>query len=214
MTHHEQCTCDTCKERTELEQMNPDKVIGLQYAYWDFEKFQLLVSAEELPYIQEDAKDKPLVQLNNESNNYFIVYGVFKSQTNFNENFFDLYLSKQGTYFYFDSDKEQSFEVKVIDFTVLSKQKDEAKVCLLLKVNDDLSFPKSQGELSITLSRTMTELGDTMRNLVFSRIEQGIFRLDCGKKIDEKKIGRWKKQISSKKCFDISYKRFLIIEKE
>lgn len=101
MNHRpEQCTCDTCKKRTELEQMNPDKVIGLQYAYWDFEKFRLLVSAEELPYIQEDAKDKPLVQLNNESNNYFIAYGVFKSQTNFNENFFDLYLSKQGTYFY------------------------------------------------------------------------------------------------------------------
>lgn len=81
-------------------------------------------------------------------------------------------------------------------------------------MNDDLSFPESQGELSITLSRTMTELGDTMRNLVFSRIEHGIFRLDCGKKIDEKKIGRWKKQISSKKCFDIPYKRFLIFNDE
>lgn len=213
MDHQEiECTCETCKERIRLEEAHPEKEIGLQYAIWDLKKFRLLVSAEELPYLQEELKDKPLQRLNEENAQYILAYGVFKSQTEFHQDFFDLQVSKMGTYFYFNSPKEQCFEVKIVDYTILSKQKDEAKVCLLIKTNDPLPFPQSQEELSVTLSMTMSELGNSIKNLVFSRIEYGIFRLDHGKIIDQNKIGHWKKQISSKKCFEIPYKRFLLID--
>ncbi|WP_347450504.1 MULTISPECIES: hypothetical protein [Lactococcus] len=57
----------------------PDKEIGLQYAVWDLKKFRLIVSAEELPYLQEELKDKPLERLNEENVQYILAYGVFKS---------------------------------------------------------------------------------------------------------------------------------------
>ncbi|QLF91662.1 hypothetical protein [Lactococcus lactis] len=209
-----ECSCETCRQREKLEIEFPEKEIGLQYAVWDLEKFRLIVSAEELPYLQEELKDKSLERLNEENVQYILANGVFKSQTEFHEDFFDLKLSKMGTYFYFDSEKEQCFEVKIIDYSLLAEQEDEAKVCLLLKANDFLPFPKNQGELSVTLSMTMSELGNTIKDLVFSRIEFGFFRLDSGKIIDKEKIGRWKKQISSKKCFEVPFKRFLVIEPE
>ncbi|MGV8957112.1 hypothetical protein [Lactococcus lactis] len=208
----EKCTCETCRQREKLELEFPEKEIGLQYAVWDLEKFRLIVSAEEVPYIQEELKDQPLQCLHEENVKYILAYGVFKSQTKVHEDFLDLHLSKMGTYFYFDSEKEQSFEVKIVDYSILAKQKDEAKVCLLLKVNDFLPFPRSQEELSVTLSLMIPEFGNTLKDLVFSRLEYGFFRLDSGKIIDKEKIGHWKKQISSKKCFEISYKRFLLIE--
>lgn len=211
----ENCNCETCRQREKLELEFPEKEIGLQYAYWRIrEDVNLVVSAEELPYVQEEIKDKPLKRLNEENDKYILAYGVFKSQTEFHEDFFDLKLSKMETYFYFDREKEQSFEVKIIDYSLLAKQEDEAKVCLLLKTNELLPFPKSQEELSVTISMTMSELGDTIKDLVFSRIEFGFFRLDSGKIIDKEKIGRWKKQISSKKCFEVPFKRFLIVEPE
>lgn len=210
-----ECSCETCRQREKLELEFPDKEIGLQYAYWKLrEDINLVVSAEELPYIQEELKDKPLQILNEEKVQYFLAYGVFKSQTEFYQDFFDLKLSKMGTYFYFNSEQEQCLEVKIIDYTVLAKQENGAKVCLLLKANDFLPFPKNQEELSVTLSMTIAELGNTIKDLVFSRIEFGFFRLDSGKIIDKEKIGRWKKQISSKKCFEVPFKRFLVIEPE
>lgn len=195
-----------------LEAAYPEKELGLQYAIWDLEKFRLLISVEELPYLQEESKDKPLQRLSKENEKYILAYGVFRSQKEFHQDFFDLHISKSGTYFYFNSEEEQCIEVKIIDYFILSKQKDEAKVCLLLKANDRLPFPRNQEELSVTLSRTMSELGDNISNLVLSRIEYGIFRLDHGKIIDQNKLGHWKKQISSKKCFEIPYKRFLLID--
>ncbi|MEY8514887.1 hypothetical protein [Lactococcus taiwanensis] len=209
----EKCSCDTCKQRQLLEERYPNKEIGLQYATWDLEKFRLIVSAEELPYLYEELKDHPLQHLNDENVNYILAYGVFKSQTNFHQDFFDLHLSTKGTYFYFNSEKEQCFEVKIIDYSILAKQKDEAKVCLLLKTNHLLPFPKNQEELSITLSMMMPELGENIKDLVFSRIEYGFFRLDSGKLIAKEKIGHWKKQISSKQCFKVPFKRFLIIDR-
>lgn len=84
----------------------------------------------------------------------------------------------------------QREKLEIIDYSVLAKQENEAKVCLLLKANDFLPFPKNQEELSVTISMTMAELGNTIKNLVFSRIEFGFFRLDSGKIIDKEKIGR------------------------
>lgn len=61
----------------------------------------------------------------------------------------------------------QREKLEIIDYSVLAKQENEAKVCLLLKANDFLPFPKNQEELSVTISMTMAELGNTIKNLVF-----------------------------------------------
>ena len=120
-----ECSCETCRQREKLELEFPDKEIGLQYAVWDLEKFRLIVSAEELPYLQEELKDKPLERLNEENVQYILAYGVFKSQTEFHEDFFDLKLSKMGTYFYFDREKEHEKQIESHQFKEEPEQSSE-----------------------------------------------------------------------------------------
>lgn len=214
--HEEQCVCETCRNRKRIEQLNSGKEIGMQYALWAFaEGHTLLVSAEEIEFLEEE--DNQVVLETNgkdEMSIYTIAYGVFRSQTNWHDNFYDLTLAKGASYFYLDREFNQLREAAITDFIVISRDKNFAKVCLLLKTNKRLQFPKNSDELSITLTKLMPELGNQLSNLIFSRIEYGTFRLDQGMVIENENRAAWRKFVDESYFFEIEYDRLLIFSKE
>lgn len=208
------CSCETCRKRNELEKKSPGKVFGLQYAYLKLnEDVSLLVSAEECAYLDE-TEDMPILKPISDKNNciYTIAYGIFKSQTDWHSDLYDLALAKNSSYYFYDLENNQLREVKIKDYIIVSKNKDQAKVILLLKSDVTVKFPADNTELAITLSKTMPELGNTLRELMYSRIEYGVFRLDKGNTIQEEYLDNWKKYIYSTFMFGLDYDRFLLVD--
>lgn len=213
--HKDKCECESCRDRERLQNQNPDKEIGVQYALWAFsEGHTILISAEEINYLDEDGDQAFLKVNNDESSIYTIAYGVFKSQTNWHDNFYDLTLSKGATYFYLDTQLSELREAVIEDFVVISKNENQAKVCLMLKTIKELHFPKNNSELSITLTKLMPELGNQLKNLIFSRIEYGTFRLDQGRIIENDHNSNWQKFIDESLLFKLEYNRLLVLPKE
>lgn len=208
------CKCKICQKREALKKNNPEKEIGMQYAFMKLsDEVSLLISSDELEYIYKESP-APTLALNRDTfeKKYTIAYGVFFSQKNWHEDFYDLGLSKGSEYFYLDSVNNKLKSVRIEDFLLVSKNESRAKVILLLSSEDCLIFPKSNSELAITLTKVMTELGTELTDLIFSRVEYGIFRLDKGFKISNTKIVEWKNKIDHSLLFDIDYDRFLLID--
>lgn len=208
------CSCETCRKRNELEKKSPGKAFGLQYAYLKLnEDVSLLVSAEECAYLDE-TEDMPILKPISDKNIciYTIAYGIFKSQTDWHSDLYDLALAKNSSYYFYDLENNQLREVKIKDYIIVSKNKDQAKVILLLESEVTIKFPADNTELAITLSKTMPELGNTLRELMYSRIEYGVFRLDKGNTIQEEYLDNWKKYIYSTFMFGLDYDRFLLVD--
>nr|WP_176455292.1 hypothetical protein [Carnobacterium maltaromaticum]CRI06691.1 protein of unknown function [Carnobacterium maltaromaticum] len=208
------CSCETCKKRNELEKSSPGKAFGLQYAYLKLnEDVSLLVSAEECAYLDE-TEDMPILKPISDKNVciYTIAYGIFKSQTDWHSDLYDLALAKNSSYYFYDLENNQLREVKIKDYIIVSKNKDQAKVILLLKSDVTVKFPADNTELAITLSKLMPELGNSLRDLMYSRIEYGVFRLDKGNTIQEEYLDNWKKFIYSTFMFGLDYDRFLLVD--
>ncbi|MCJ0601982.1 hypothetical protein MMJ02_09070, partial [Enterococcus cecorum] len=80
------CQCPTCKRRALIQQQNPDKEIGIQYAYYQLdERVGFYVSADEIEALEEannlDFNQPKLVEQNIVNPVYTIAYGVFQSNT-------------------------------------------------------------------------------------------------------------------------------------
>lgn len=208
------CKCKTCQKREALKKNNPEKEIGMQYAFMKLsDELSLLISSDELEYIYKESPAPTLaINRDNFDKKYTISYGVFFSQKDWHEDFYDLGLSKGSEYFYLDSTNNQLKSVMIEDFLLVSKNEDRAKVILLLSSEDHLNFPKNNSELAITLTKVITELGTELTDLIFSRVEHGIFRLDKGIKISNTETLHWKNEIDHSLLFDIEYDRLLLID--
>lgn len=104
--------------------------------------------------------------------------------------------------------------VKVVDYVIYQQENEEVKVAVLIESDKELSFPESDAELATTLTKYMSDLGTKLTDLIFSRIEQGIFRLDQGYLIEENQKEKWQGLIDRTILSDIAYKRFLLIDRD
>jgi hypothetical protein len=213
MTEQNTCECPTCKQRVLLEEKYPEKEIGIQYAAMKLqEDLFLLMSAEELEYLGEGAREPCLKLSTQKSKRYTLAYGIFRTQKNWNSDFENLKLSKGAEYFSFDYKTKEMQLVKVVDYVISQQENEEVKVAVLLESDKELSFPESDSDLATTLTKYMSDLGTKLTDLIFSRIEQGIFRLDQGYLIEENKKEKWQGLIDRTILSDITYKRFLLID--
>lgn len=213
MTEQNTCECPTCKQRVLLEEKYPEKEIGIQYAAMKLqEDLFLLMSAEELEYLGEGAQEPCLKLSTQKSKRYTLAYGIFRTQKNWNSDFEDLKLSKGAEYFSFDYKTKEMQLVKVVDYVVSQQENEEVKVAVLLESDKEFSFPASDSELATTLTKYMPGLGTKLTDLIFSRIEYGIFRLDKGQVISEKQKESWKQFVNLGILSNIEYKRFLLID--
>lgn len=207
------CVCGTCKQRALLGEKYPEKEIGIQYAAMKLqEDFFLLMSAEELEYFGEGAREPCLKPSTQKSKRYTLAYGIFRTQKNWNSDFEDLKSSKGTEYFSFDYKTKEMQLVRVVDYVISQQENEEVKVAVLLESDKELSFPASDAELATTLTKYMSDLGTKLTDLIFSRIEQGIFRLDQGYLIEENQKEKWQGLIDRTILSDITYKRFLLID--
>lgn len=211
-----ECHCEYCRQLEQKQKENPNVEYGMQYARWKLqENCYLLVSAEEIEYLNKEIEDdKPILFQPTKGTNIILAYGIFTSQTNWYEDFYDLELTQNSRYFYLDSNKNRVVETKIIDYKLYGKKNNEAKVAVLLESNELPGFPRDTTELAITLSKFMPELGDRLRDWIFSRVQYGLFRLDKGKVIPKKSISTWKENIDEQELFTIDYRRLLLIEEE
>lgn len=102
--------------------------------------------------------------------------------------------------------------VRVVDYVISQQENEEVKVAVLLESDKELSFPESDAELATTLTKYMHSLGTKLTDLIFSRIEYGIFWLDKGQVISEKQMKNWKRLVDIEILSNIEYKRFLLID--
>ncbi|WP_242690853.1 hypothetical protein [Enterococcus hirae] len=204
------CSCEICRQKKHLEKIFPDKIIGMQYAYWKLmEGVNLLVSAEELEFLGGDNRRIRLI--NEQSEKILtIAYGIFDSQCGWYDCLYELEMNKGTTYYYFDLKRMVLNSVCFKDYFVLEQEGNQAKVAVLISSSEHLPFPKNQSELSLTFTKLITGLGNHLDELIFSRIEYGVFRLDCGEIIRTEH--GWKKQIKREKQFSIYYRRFLFVD--
>lgn len=173
----------------------------------------LLMSAEELEYLDEGAREPCLKLSTQKSKRYTLAYGIFRTQKNWNSDFEDLKLSKGAEYFSFDYKTKEMQLVKVVDYVISPQENEEVKVAVLLESDKELSFPESDSELAITLTKYMPDLGTKLTDLICSRIEYGIFRLDKGQVISEKQMQNWKQLVNIGILSSIEFKRFLLIDR-
>lgn len=215
MPEQNTCECSTCKQKVLLERKYPQKEIGIQYAAMKLqEELFLLMSAEELEYFYEGVQGPYLKPSTQKSKRYTLAYGVFRTQKNWNSDFEDLKSSKGTEYFSFDYKTKEMQLVKVVDYVISQQENEEVKVAVLIESDKELSFPESDAELATTLTKYMSDLGTKLTDLIFSRIEQGIFRLDQGYLIEENQKEKWQGLIDRTILSDIAYKRFLLIDRD
>ena len=213
MTEQNICECPTCTQRVLLQEKYPEKEIGIQYAAMKLqEDIFLLMSAEELEYFDEVSQEPCLKISTQKSKRYTLAYGVFRTQKNWNSDFEDLKSSKGIEYFSFDYKTKEMQLIKVVDYVVSQQENEEVKVAVLLESDKELLFPESDSELATTLTKYMSSLGTKLTDLIFSRIEYGIFRLDKGQVISEKQKENWKQLVNIEILSNIEYKRFLLID--
>ncbi len=207
------CECSTCKQKALLEEKYPEKEVGMQYAAMKLqENLFLLVSAEEIEYFDKDSQSPCLKPRTQKSKIYTLAYGIFRTQKDWNNDFEDLKLSKGTEYFSFDYKTKEMQLVKIVDYIASQQENEEVKVAVLLESDKGLSFPESVSELSTTLTQYMPRLGNKLTDLIFSRIEYGIFRLDKGQEISEKEKENWKQLVNIGELSNIEYKRFLLMD--
>lgn len=213
MTEQNTCECSICKQKVLLERKYPEKEIGIQYAAMKLQAdLFLLMSAEELEYFYEGVRGPYLKLCTQKSKRYTLAYGVFRTQKNWNSDFEDLKSSKGTKYFSFDYKTKEMQLVKVVDYVISQQENEEVKVAVLIESDKELSFPESDSELAITLTKYMPDLGTKLTDLIFSRIEYGIFRLDKGQVISEKQMENWKQLVNIGILSSIEFKRFLLID--
>ncbi|WP_237558644.1 hypothetical protein [Enterococcus hirae] len=204
------CSCEICRQKKCLEKIYPDKILGMQYAYWEMiEGVNLLISAEELEFLEGEGTR---INLTSEQSEKIltIAYGIFDSQCGWYDCFYELEMNKGTAYYYFDLKRMILIPVCFKDYFVLEQEGNQAKVAVLISSSESLPFPKNQSELSLTFTKLITGLGKHLDELIFSRLEYGIFRLDYGELIRTKHD--WKKQIKREKIFSIYYRRFLFVD--
>ncbi len=205
------CSCEICRQKEYLEKMYPDKIIGMQYAYWEMmEGVNLLISAEELEFLEEKSTRISLTSEQSEKI-LTIAYGVFDSPCGWYDCLYELEMNKGTAYYYFDLKRMTLISVCFKDYFVLEQEGNQVKVAVLISSSESLPFPKNQSERSLTFTKLITSLGKHLDELIFSRLEYGIFRLDYGELIGTKQD--WKKQIKREKLFSIYYRRFLFVDK-
>jgi hypothetical protein len=213
MTEQNTCECPTCKKRALLQEKYPEKEIGIQYAAMKLqEDLFLLMSAEELEYFYEGVRGPYLKPSTQKNKRYTLAYGVFRTQKNCNSDFEDLKSSKGTEYFSFDYKTKEMQLVRVVDYVISHQENEEVKVAVLIESDKELSFPESDAELATTLTKYMSDLGTKLTDLIFSRIENGIFRLDKGQVISEKQKKNWKQLVDIEILSNIEHKRFLLID--
>lgn len=213
MKEQNTCECPTCKQRALLEEKYLGQEIGIQYATLKLEEdVFLLVSAEELEYFDKGDQEPHLEPSTQKNKIHTLAYGMFRTQKNWNSDFEDLKLSKGTEYFSFDYKTKEIQLVKVVDYVIFQQENEEVKVAVLLESDKELSFPASDSELATTLTKYMPDLGTKLTDLIFSRIEYGIFRLDKGQVISEKQKESWKQFVNLGILSNIEYKRFLLID--
>lgn len=194
---------------------NSDKY-GLQYAYCPLTEEQgIIISIEEVAYLDNEKESPEYVTLNKDKETYItIAYGIFRSQSQMYEDLYDLSLSKNSLHYYLDEKANKLIEVEVVDYAVFGKKNSEAKVVILVKSNEPITFPRDQTEYAVTLSRMVPILEKAVDSLLLSRIEYGIFRLDKGYQIDREDIENWQNDIDTRKIFPVKYERLLLITSE
>lgn len=211
------CQCPTCKQRALIQQQNPDKEIGIQYAYYQLdERVGFYVSADEIEALEEannlDFNQPRLVEQKIANPVYTIAYGVFQSNTYMYSNGYDLPLMKKGECFcYSYRQKDKVYLVKLKDYQVVDKHNRLYKVAVLLESNVSLSFPTKEDQLALTVSKYMPDLGENLGDLIFSRVEYGFFRLDAGKEIIPLQVPMWQKLVDKKRIEQVEYERLLFI---
>lgn len=218
-THDEKhcLQCQISKTFARIQERYPTKTIGMQYAYMDLgDSIGFIVSAEEVEYLNSAEELQPTFSSDLPSPNGYLTlaYGVFRSQTDWHEDCYDLLLAKGATYFYLDQ-KHHSLEPVIIeDYEVLDRQGAKVKVAVLVRSSHKLAFPRSQAEAGLTLTRYMPALGQNLGAALFSRIEYGFFRLDKGKRVFLNADEDWRKRIRKLEKNQLDYDRFLIMDHE
>lgn len=211
------CQCPTCKQRALIQQQNPDKEIGIQYAYYQLdERVGFYVSADEIEALEEannlDFNQPKLIEQKIANPVYTIAYGVFQSNIYMYSNGYDLPLMKNGECFcYSYRQKDKVYLVKLKDYQVIDKHNRLYKVAVLLESNVSLSFPTKEDQLALTVSKYMPDLGENLGDLIFSRVEYGFFRLDSGKEIIPLQVPMWQKLVDKKRIEQVEYERLLFI---
>ncbi|WP_321386428.1 hypothetical protein [uncultured Enterococcus sp.] len=215
--------CETCRTRTLLEKQYPDKIIGMQYAALALGSEDppaadqmLLVSAEEIGYLWEELGSDPQMNAFDSKGKSVltVAYGIYLGKKDAEREIKEIVQARGCSYMYFEREKEQLQEVRLLDLCMHAMEKNKVKVVALIESNEPIRFPSDQGELAVTFSKYLPELGATLTELIFSRKEYGVFRLDIGHSIPHESSRHWYGTVDQSMLNETVYDRFLLIDEE